>query len=141
MHRSLATSRIIDSSVFMKDPSINDATTTAVTRLDVCFCSAHRHEDSPYKHPRTSGQYRLRVMSLFTVIMGWLENAMIKTVICVNLNNGQFQCITNRCTRKGCLDTTNEHYVISDKAIAGHFSSISSSLADTNSESGTVRLV
>jgi hypothetical protein len=58
-------------------------------------------------------------MSLFTIIAYQLENAVIKTVTCVNLNSGQFQAITdvtlNATTRKGfpclmavLLGTTND---------------------------------
>lgn len=118
---SHATLNIMDSSVqYVKDASIDDATTTPVVRFCVCYCSAHGHEGSPYKHSRTSVS-SIRVISLFTIIVDQLENAVIKTVICVNLNNGHFEAITNvalnattrkvplsnDCVRPG-LGTTND---------------------------------
>ena len=47
MHLSHASSNIMDSSIpYIKDLSIDDATTIPVAQLGVCFCSARGHGDS-----------------------------------------------------------------------------------------------
>lgn len=113
MHLSHATSNIMNSSVpHIKDPSVDDATTTPVARLGVCFCSAHSHEGSPYNYSRNFS-FLNTCDKLVHSNRDQLENAVIKTVICVNLNNGQFKAITNvalnATTRKVSLVSSSRH--------------------------------
>ena len=95
MHLSHATSNIMGSCVpYIKDPSVDGATMTSVARLGICICSAHSHQGASGLYIRALKDFSSNTCDKL-VYSNQLENAVIKTVVCVNLNNRQFQAVTN----------------------------------------------